>query len=68
MRRFVRLSKAQWLGIARHVLGALGGIAVTIGLINAEQVATLTGAVMSILAVVLSVKAPEKLVSAEEEA
>jgi len=48
------------LGIIRHVLSAAGGLLVGLGIIEEGVVESLSGAILTILAFVASLKAPEK--------
>ena len=56
----LNLSKEQWLGILRHVVGGVGPLLVLKGVVDEQTVSLVGGMVLSIGAIVASVKAPEK--------
>lgn len=56
----MNLTREQWLGIARHVVGAIGAMLVTRGMLEAAEAEIIVGAALGILAVLGSIKAPEK--------
>lgn len=56
----LNLSKEQWLGILRHIIGGVGPLLVLKGLADEQTVALVGGMILSIGAIVASVKAPEK--------
>ena len=51
---FIKNEKVR--GVIRHLITALGGVLVSIGIIDADILETLTGALMSIYGVILSIK------------
>lgn len=51
------MSKEQFLGIVRHVLGAAGAYLIAIGVVDEGLVAEVTGALMTLAAVVWSLLA-----------
>lgn len=51
----LKLTKEQWLGIARHGLTFLGGILVTNGLINEALWSEISGAALALISGVWSV-------------
>ncbi len=61
------MNQAQLAGLIRHISSLLGGILVTVGVLNQEDLTGITealvvgtGAVFSIIAIVASWKAPSK--------
>ncbi len=51
----MKLTKEQWLGILRHTLTFAGGIAVTVGYLDAIVVAEVSGLVMSLIGALWSI-------------
>jgi hypothetical protein len=62
-----RLSKAQWMGIIRHLLTALGGFVVAQGTMNDGVAEQLVGGVTALIGFLWSVNTKEPVAPAVEE-
>jgi hypothetical protein len=51
----MKLTKEQWLGILRHTLTFAGGVAVTVGYLDATIVAEISGLIMSLVGALWSI-------------
>ena len=54
------MSREQWLGIIRHILTFAGGWVVAQGIISEAELVEVIGALMTLVGLVWSAKAPEK--------
>ena len=54
------MSREQWLGIIRHILTFAGGWVVAQGIISEAELVEVIGAIMTLVGLVWSAKAPEK--------
>ena len=61
------MSREQWLGIIRHILTFAGGWIVAQGWLNEAELVEVIGAVMTLVGLVWSARAPEKKAVKEQQ-
>jgi hypothetical protein len=51
-----KLSKKQWYSVIRHSLTAIGGVLITLGLVNETIVMEVSGSIIAILGIIWGIK------------
>lgn len=51
----MKLTKEQWLGLLRHTLTFVGGVAVTLGYVDSTAVSEALGLTMSLVGILWSI-------------
>jgi hypothetical protein len=54
------LNDSQWLGVVRHLLSAIGGVAVYNGVVTEDEAASILGASLALIAAIWSVVIKQK--------
>ena len=54
------LNESQWLGVVRHLLSAIGGVAVYNGVVTEDEAASVVGASLTLFAAIWSVLTKQK--------
>ena len=54
------LNESQWLGVVRHLLSAIGGVAVYNGVVTEDEAASVVGASLTLFAAIWSILTKQK--------
>lgn len=54
------LNESQWLGVVRHLLSAIGGVAVYNGVVTEDEAASVVGASLALIATIWSILTKQK--------
>lgn len=54
------LNESQWLGVVRHLLSAIGGVAVYNGVVTEDEAASVVGASLALFAAIWSILTKQK--------
>lgn len=54
------LNESQWLGVVRHLLSAIGGVAVYNGVVTEDEAASVVGASLALISTIWSILTKQK--------
>lgn len=54
------LNESQWLGVVRHLLSAIGGVAVYNGVVTEDEAASILGCSLTLFAAIWSILTKQK--------
>lgn len=54
------LNESQWLGVVRHLLSAIGGVAVYNGVVTEDEAASVVGCSLTLIATIWSILTKQK--------